>query len=381
MKKSFTLTSVLADPVKGTSIGSTVRHINTRLMESLRAHTPFIALVASYVAACLIIAWLYDASDKISLSLLCNRNSNLWLISEFYLLLFMIGRFSYTMIITRPQHLTRHILDDLKTNCLSAERLLNALPILLLMPIFISAFTSYKTIIPLIKPYSWDPLFARWDAALHGGVQPWQLLQPILGHPRVTSAINFFYNLWFFLMYAVLFWQAFSLRDLRLRMQFFLTFISTWVLLGNVGATLFSSVGPCYYGRATGLVDPFQPLMDYLWAANEAFPVWSLCIQELLWEAYKVGGNGIVKGISAMPSMHVSLAFLFALLGWRTGRILGIVLTGFALVIMIGSVHLGWHYAIDGYAAIAGTWFLWWAVGRLLDRIDYNNAAKYQSEY
>ena len=50
------------------------------------------------------------------------------------------------------------------------------------------------------------------------------------------------------------------------------------------------------------------------------------------------------------------------------GRTLGIAFTTFAGFIVIGSVHLGWHYAIDDYAAIIGTWLIWWAVGRLLNR-------------
>jgi hypothetical protein len=236
-----------------------------------------------------------------------------------------------------------------------------------------SAFTSFKTMIPLANPYSWDPVFAEWDAVLHGGIQPWQLLQPIFGYPLVTSTINFFYNLWFFVMYAVLFWQAFNLSDIRQRMQFFLTFIASWVLMGTVVATLFSSVGPCYYGHVVGGENIFQPLMEYLWRANEAFPVWALRIQEMLWEAYEVGGTDLGSGISAMPSMHVSMAFLFAVVAWRTGRALGIGFTIFALLIVIGSVHLGWHYAIDDYAAIAGTWLIWRAVGWLLNRIGFKN--------
>jgi hypothetical protein len=151
-------------------------------------------------------------------------------------------------------------------------------------------------------------------------------------------------------------------------MQFFLTFVASWALLGNVAATLFSSVGPCYYGRVTGLVDPFQPLMDYLWAVNESLPVWSLGVQEMLWETNEKGGIGFGSGISAMPSMHVSVVFLLALVGWRTSRPHGIGFTLFALLIVIGSVHLGWHYAIDDYAAIIGTWLIWWAVGWLLNR-------------
>jgi hypothetical protein len=69
------------------------------------------------------------------------------------------------------------------------------------------------------------------------------------------------------------------------------------------------------------------------------------------------------SGISAMPSIHVSAAVLFALLGWRVDRRLGIGFTIFAIVIMIGSVHLAWHYAIDGYLSAALTLVIWWVCG------------------
>ena len=59
---------------------------------------------------------------------------------------------------------------------------------------------------------------------------------------------------------------------------------------------------------------------------------------------------------------------LFALLGWRTSRWLGWLFTAYACVILIGSVHLGWHYAVDGYLSIAGALAIWAAVGVLLRR-------------
>ena len=38
----------------------------------------------------------------------------------------------------------------------------------------------------------------------------------------------------------------------------------------------------------------------------------------------------------------------------------------FAALIFVGSIHLGWHYAIDGYAGAAVALFGWWAAGRLV---------------
>jgi TRAP-type C4-dicarboxylate transport system permease small subunit len=86
-----------------------------------------------------------------------------------------------------------------------------------------------------------------------------------------------------------------------------------------------------------------------------------------LWSLYADGTVGLGGGVSAMPSMHVSMAFLFVLLGWRVNRLLGIGALVFCTAIEVASVHLGWHYAIDGYASVALTGLIWWAVGRALD--------------
>ena len=44
----------------------------------------------------------------------------------------------------------------------------------------------------------------------------------------------------------------------------------------------------------------------------------------------------------------------------------GYLLSAFAFLIFVGSIHLGWHYAIDGYAGAAVALFGWWAAGRLV---------------
>ena len=60
-----------------------------------------------------------------------------------------------------------------------------------------------------------------------------------------------------------------------------------------------------------------------------------------------------------MPSLHVATPVLFALLGWRTHRWLGVAFTIYAAIVLVGSVHLGWHYAVDGYASIIAVPLIW----------------------
>ena len=103
--------------------------------------------------------------------------------------------------------------------------------------------------------------------------------------------------------------------------------------------------------------------MDYLRTARQTRGVWATGSQDFLWSVYESNRLTIGAGISAMPSMHVSFASLFAIVGWKTDRRLGMMLGAYAAVILLGSVHLGWHYAIDGYFAIAATGLIWWGVG------------------
>ena len=126
-----------------------------------------------------------------------------------------------------------------------------------------------------------------------------------------------------------------------------------------------SSAGPVYYGRVTGLADPYAPLMDYLHAVAGQYPVWALKVQDSLWATYQAGGTDFGSGISAMPSLHVATSVLFVLVAWRTNRLLGIGFAIFALLIQVGSVHLAWHYAIDGYLSAALMIPIWLVAGRL----------------
>jgi hypothetical protein len=232
-----------------------------------------------------------------------------------------------------------------------------------MVPLAIS-FYVLKDEIPALHPFSWDRTFMEWGRWLSFGDVPWRVLQPLVGYPLVTVALNLVYEAWFPVMFGCFAWQAFAPRSSAVRTQYMLAFAFCWFLAGNVLATIFSSAGPCFYGYFVSGPNPYAPQLDYLRHVSESWPVWSVGIQDALWTAYKTG-HGQISGISAMPSMHVTIATLMALLGWRVSRRAGIFFTAFAGLIFVGSIALAWHYAVDGLAGIVLAIAFWLAAGKI----------------
>jgi hypothetical protein len=267
----------------------------------------------------------------------------------------------------------------IRTDFLHPDRLMLALPIIVLWPVIASAFSYLKSVIPLMQPFYLDPLMHEWDRALHFGIDPWRLLQPLVGYTLITYVINLVYALWFLAFQAVLILQICATGDRRLRMQYLLTQALTWSLVGNLAAMLMSSAGPCFYGLLHAGPDPYGPLMAYLhdMPARMSFAVFgndiqipfgALVLQDMLWQGYTSHDFGFGRGISAAPSMHVASTWLMWRLAWHVGgkaRIFGSLFLAF---IFVGSIHLGWHYALDGYLGMAFAWLLWRLTGSLLAR-------------
>ncbi|MGE3831068.1 MAG: phosphatase PAP2 family protein [Parvibaculaceae bacterium] len=274
-----------------------------------------------------------------------------------------IARLIQFACVIKPESPIRALIGDVKRLATSPARLANGLPVLVAMILFNKAVLELKPAIPLVKPFSWDVTFMELDRMLHFGVDPWRLLQPLLGHDAITFAFNLVYNFWFLALFGLWFWFGFKPDTSLLRLRFFISYMIGWFMGGGVLALYFSSAGPCYYSLIGLSPDPFQPLMAYLYDVNTRLPIWALDAQQLLWDGYT--GKFQPVGISAFPSMHNTMATIFALVGWRMHKSLGIIFTAYAGLILVGSVHLGWHYAVDGYAGIVIALAAWWVAAPL----------------
>lgn len=254
---------------------------------------------------------------------------------------------------------------EVRENHFSLEAIANLMLILVVVPIFLLSFHTFKIAIPALHPFSWDEPLMKLDFAVHLGHHPWLLVQPFLGYPEITRVINYIYHhVWGGVLFTMVFWMAWSPRR-HLRKQFFLSFLITWIGLGTVLAVVFSSAGPCYFDKISDLENPYAPLMSYLSSIPDLPAIHA---QKMLWEIHAHKMPVYFTGISAMPSMHVAAAVLCALVGWHLNWAVGLTLGLFAGLIQLGTIHLGWHYAVDGYLSALLTWLIWRGTSRIVNR-------------
>lgn len=235
-------------------------------------------------------------------------------------------------------------------------------------------FTPAKILIGHARGFPYDAALARLDRLIFIGHDPWQLTHALFGSMPATALLQLAYNVWFAMVWLGVIYMVLRPQSVRLRARYLVGFLLSWIVVGSLGAYLLASAGPCYFERAFG--DPqFRPLMDRLHALDAelrafapALGIQALKVQDMLWNGFVGKRELFGGGISAMPSMHVSMAVLMACAGWKLGRVPGWLLTGFAALIWIGSVHLGWHYALDGAVALGLTLAVWKASGWLVDR-------------
>jgi PAP2 superfamily len=277
----------------------------------------------------------------------------------FFLVSLLIMRFYHIARYVKPESPGRELMRDMKRYLSDRQRLANGAPIMLVMAVMAFIFSEIQGSTLALNPNTWDVEFAQLDKWLHFGKQPWEWLHPILGYAPITFLINLNYNMWFFTMIMLLIWFGFAREGSEDRTRFVLSYIGIWIIGGNILAIIFSSAGPCYYSRLGLSPDPYHDLMAYLRHVNETIPVWAVTLQDTLWQNHMTGAD--VGEVSAMPSLHNASAMLFAFMGYRVSKLWGRVLAAHAALIYVGSIHLGWHYAIDAYLGWAVTLVVWFA--------------------
>ena len=81
-----------------------------------------------------------------------------------------------------------------------------------------------------------------------------------------------------------------------------------------------------------------------------------------------------------MPSMHNAQAVLFVAVSYCLNRRLGNIMLAYAIIIFVGSIHLAWHYAIDGIVGALCALVIWWIAGVVVERHGDRRAASHPNQ-
>jgi hypothetical protein len=222
-----------------------------------------------------------------------------------------------------------------------------------LVALEMGVLTWTKIMLPIASPFWADPILANIDHAIFHA-EPWRVANYLFGWaaPLIDKA----YVTWVFFKFGTLV-LLLVLPESRRKAR---ALLSYFILMATValGQYLLSSAGPVLYAQM-GFGDRYAALPIHPWVeAGRSY----------LWQDYLRGGGRIGTGISAMPSLHVAIALWLALVARAYVRRLSPIAFGYFGMILIGSVLLGWHYAVDGIAAVAIAFIAWYAAA-LPDRL------------
>ncbi|MFV8413796.1 phosphatase PAP2 family protein [Vibrio owensii] len=282
--------------------------------------------------------------------------------------IFFTAYFGYLILQKEPRPLLR-LLSKSKLIITHRHLLISGYLILTAFSVFMSSFSAMKGAIPLIIPFRYDDVLIELDRLLFLGHAPWDVVHSTFSSPYAIRLIDVNYNIWFCLMWIVSFFFLYSEQS-KVRTQYLVSWVLCWFLLGNLLALLLSSAGPVFLERLDPSNTTYSELTSSLTQHSEYLKssgwgtLWALQIQHDLWLAYAENKEMLGSGISAMPSLHNSIAVLMVLSMYSVKRWLGIVFIVHAIFIYIGSIALGWHYALDGIVSAPLTVLIWWLAGK-----------------
>lgn len=247
-------------------------------------------------------------------------------------------------------------LGDLADRLLSLRVLFEFAVAMLAVHVTLVVFVNLKQYIPALNPALYDSPLWRLDAWLHFGVDPAVWATNFAAAHGLMPFLDTMYLVFFPVQLIVPLLFLFSTRLRPVRGSFFAAYCMLW-MVGSLIYVLWPALGPVYYRPMRFLTLDLAPFAEHL--------QWTL-IQD--YARFRAGPEHyavkLYYGVAALPSLHVGMFTLFAVATWRW-RGVSAVLWVLTAITFAGSLALGWHYAVDGYAGALMAWGTW-RIGRLM---------------
>jgi len=237
----------------------------------------------------------------------------------------------------------------------------------------LSHFQVFKQLVLPSRGFPLDALIANLEHRLLFGHDAWEVTHALFGALLPTLILDMAYAIWLPIMFLFPAAVVIAIRDQTVRGRLVGTWVVPWIVIGSLGAWGLASAGPCYFNELIGPHAGYVRLHDALIALDRQAARYGLHIQALHFqEMLRLSQGGplvFASGISAMPSMHVAMATLFVIGAFQHSGKIGWCFFGYALMIWLASIHLGWYYASDGLlgaAMMTGLWALSGPVSQLI---------------
>lgn len=274
--------------------------------------------------------------------------------------------------VTKPDYPIRILFTKFVKFIYSPKIFANYIVVTLYLAVFINVFWLGKLHIAVLGDQNWDKTLFEIDSFIHLGNILANILFGLIGNWIVLFLINVNYQIWMIVQWAFVLYFFFFEKNESARMRYIIAFMGTWIICGTILANLMPSGGPCYYGYLVQGENPFAGLMASLRDIHEN-KIWlpAIYVQDMLW-AGKTGVSDKNFGISAMPSLHNGVVLMNVLALWNMSKTLFRLHLFHAVLVFIGSIVLGWHYAIDAYVswvAVALIWAFATLVSKYVSRI------------
>lgn len=224
-----------------------------------------------------------------------------------------------------------------------------------IFPIFIGAYTWAKCSIPFVVGYGWEKFWADTDAAFFG-MDGWQLLHTLFPASLAQTWTFFYAVVWGFAL-GIVGSLVSAFASHRFTATFFTAMMLSWFVGGFVLAYAIPAAGPVFANLVDpSLADRFVPLRERLLAILGPDDV---VMRTQRYLAAGIKHKFAIKGggISAMPSMHIATSTIFVLAAGKSRWLLPSVL--FWMLTFLGSVYLGYHYAVDAPVALLVAIICW----------------------
>ena len=281
--------------------------------------------------------------------------------ASYVLVALLLIKFLRMVFVDQPEKPLFHLWQWAHGNLTDGRRIANGIHGLLFTFMVMGGFTMWKNQVAVLGHFAWDKELVAFELFFHGGMLPQDILALVIGFPLAAKILDLAYLLWFPMLFGSTFIMSFQPQQTVLRFRFMMAFALTWVLGGIITANIFASAGPVYYGRLNPAPDVYAGHMELIRSLSVSAHLEALALQDSLWAAYAATPS--FSSISAFPSMHVAIAMLVFLACRHLGWLPKAVSAAYLILIFIGSIFLGWHYAIDGYAGAGFALASWWIAG------------------